>query len=100
MQAEGETHREYQLRLESYRRMDIADAARDIERARLSSLGKKFYVTECGNKVPIYADDRSDGRIRRIEQQLIIGSHVGRCGAQYATPPSAPEMDASAQKNT
>lgn len=74
---------EEQATLESYRRMDIRDANRDLEWGRKAAhkpMNVPVWVkTANGNKMPAYKMSEAD--IQRAITRLMIGSHVGRCGA-------------------
>lgn len=78
-----ETPREEQLRLESYRRMDIRDANRDLDWGRQAAhvpMNVPVWITnERGNTFPAYR--MSEEAIQLAITRLMIGSHVGRCGA-------------------
>ena len=54
-----------QAQRESWRRMDIEDAHRDIQRAYLARHGKP-YITPNGNEIPTYHSDYSDDNVERI----------------------------------
>jgi hypothetical protein len=68
-----------QIEREFWRRTDIEDANRQLERAYLARHGRN-YVTPSGNTIPLYYTNYSDPVVESAIQRLMLGSHAYRCG--------------------